>query len=485
MRLAYRKLFHWLIAGLAAVVVAACIVNTVYNNSQGYGATLHDSTIWPVLMWHNGPRLAMAGALGDGSFYQTHVSPIHYLPSLLSYLYPGDWLSFYALVYGLVYGALTVLTFHLFVRESSRPGTVALAGLGAVALFLTQSVFHGAWEMHMEFFSPPLAVLLFQHWQERRYRLALVWLLLNASIREDIAAFTAVILVLLVAAQYLAAFRSDPPLASERLRWGLVFAGASLLYTVGAFLVQNLLFDPFVMDALYFPKADPFGHITVELLASRLSIIFAERMGLWMPMLILVAGAAMLRNPQLLVAPLGLLPYWFIFFIGKFEGGGIIDSYRTFPFVLLMVWPALMALTQAAAARRRYMWLQACVLMGGLSYIDQNVYRVARSRWWPQETAYNTAAYEKVRPEIVQLLEQGMVRASHGILARYPYDFPPWYLSSLVDLKAEDAGEVGALLWFENDRDQALVDAFLAQGKFEVFHVADTKIRLALRLAAP
>ena len=44
------RILHYLIAGLLGLLAAAGIVNTVYNNSHQYGATLHDSTIWPVLM---------------------------------------------------------------------------------------------------------------------------------------------------------------------------------------------------------------------------------------------------------------------------------------------------------------------------------------------------------------------------------------------------------------------------------------------------
>jgi hypothetical protein len=470
------------VACLLALFAAACIVNTVFNNSQYYGATLHDSTIWPVLMWHNGPALKMAGALGDASFYQTHVSPIHYLPTLLSYVFPWDWLHYYALVYAVAFAALIVIAWRLMAGDRTRVSTTLLAGLGALLLFISQSVFFGAWEMHMEFFSPPLALLMFWSWQQRRYRAALAWMLLNATVREDIAAITGVTLTLLVAAQYLAARRTDIMLARERLRWGCILVGIALLYTIAVFAIQKMFFHPFVIDMLYFPKDDPFGHITRELLAQRALTIFHERAGLWLPMLALVAGALVLRDPQLLAAPLGIIPYWFIFFIAKFEGGAIMDTYRPFPFVVLMLWPALMAINQHWSHRRRYMLLQAGVLLAGLAYVKNDFLRTMEGRWWPQPTAWHTAEYDTFGAhQLPLLLAAGGVRASHGVLARYPWQFQPWYLSDVTDLKPAEADAVKILLWFENDRDQTLVNALLAQHSYEFFTIDGTKLHMAWR----
>ncbi len=480
------RILHCLIAGLLGLLAAAGIVNTVYNNSHEYGATLHDSTIWPLLMWHNDWTLSMAGALGDASFYNTHVAPIHYLPVLLSYVYPFGWLSWYALVYALVFAALIIACYRLLAQQASRPLAVVLAGLGTVLFFFSQSVFQGAWEMHMEFFSPLLALLMFQSWQLRRYKTALAWLLLNAAVREDIAAINAVMLALLVAAQWWDAHVDYPVLAKERLRWGCLLVGVALVYTVAAFAIQKIFFHPFVMDMLYFPQDDRFGHITGSLLAKRAAVIFFTRPGLWLPMLVLMAGAVVLRDKQLLAAPLGILPYWLVFYFAKFDGGAIMDTYRPFAFVILLLWPALMALGQSRASRRRYryMWLQALVLVAGVSYLDHDFFSIVKGRLWPQPMAYHNAEYTRFGARLPLLQEAGVVRASHGVLALYPYQFPAWYLSNIADLKPEAAANVQVLLWFENDRDQGLVDALLKQGTFEYYPVPGTKIHIAHRLVA-
>ncbi len=478
-------ILHCLCAGLLGLLAAAGIVNTVYNNSHEYGATLHDSTIWPLLMWRNDWALSMSGALGNASFYNTHVSPIHYLPVLLSYVYPGNWLSYYGLVYALVFAALVIACYRLLIQQTARPVAVVLAGLGTVLFFFSQSVFQGAWEMHMEFFSPLLVLLMFQNWQLRRYKSALVWLLLNAAVREDIAAINAAILTLLVAAQWLDARIDYPLLAKERLRWGCLLIGVSLVYTVAAFVAQKYFFHPFVQD-MYFPKDDPFGHITGELLQHRLAVIFSTRSGLWLPIVVLIAGAAVLRDKQLLAAPLGVLPYWLVFFFAKFEGGGIMDTYRPFAFVILLLWPALMAIGQPRASRRRYryMWLQAIVLVAGISYLDHFFFSTVKGRFWPQPMAYNNAQYQRFGARLPLLQQEGVVRASHGVLALYPYQFPAWYLSNIADLKPDEAKKVSVFLWFENDRDQALVDAVLKQGTFEYYPVPGTKIHIAHRRLA-
>jgi hypothetical protein len=48
-------------------------------------------------------------------------------------------------------------------------------------------------------------------------------------------------------------------------------------------------------------------------------------------------------------------------------------------------------------------------------------------------------------------------------------------------MRPEDASKVRTLIWFENDRDQAQVDALLKSGDFEVKTIEATKIRVAQR----
>jgi len=123
-----------LLAVLVVLLIGTSAYNTVLNNAYAYGATLHDSTIFATIMWRSGWLLMPAPALGTESFFNTHITPIHYLPNLFSYWFPGDRITYYALVYGAVYGALLggFIALGFIAVRRLRPANGAGASMGGV-----------------------------------------------------------------------------------------------------------------------------------------------------------------------------------------------------------------------------------------------------------------------------------------------------------------------------------------------------------------
>lgn len=131
------------------------------------------------------------------------------------------------------------------------------------------------------------------------------------------------------------------------------------------------------------------------------------------------------------------------------------------------------------------MLVQAAVLVCGMFYMYSGGWYTQRyERWFPQKFTANGQLYRDFGER--QLMYEispgeGATRASHSILALYPYSFTAWWDSWITPMRPEDASKVRTLIWFENDRDQAQVDALLKSGDFEVKTIEATKIRVAHR----
>jgi hypothetical protein len=90
--------------------------------------------------------------------------------------------------------------------------------------------------------------------------------------------------------------------------------------------------------------------------------------------------------------------------------------------------------------------------------------------------------YQAFEAKLDDVEALGNVKASVGILALYPYSFPIWYRSGLVDPAADAPAQTDSLLWFDGDRDTTLVQQWRAAGSFPFYYkVIGTRLRLATR----
>lgn len=476
-----------LFCGLAVALLAGlAFFNIGMNSVYSFGSTVQDETTFATIMWKSGWWLKEAPVLGDSSFFYKHISPIHYLPNLISYFSPWDRITYVSLVYGTFMFAFAWFAYRLI--EPLVPGRKAGPYIAAFMTFLllcSQSVYSDSWELHMELMSPLFALLAFHAWQLRAYRWALLWLLMNAAIREDIGAIYAVVLALLAGAQYLMLRSENPVLAKEKIRAAAWLVGISIGYTALAFIVQ-LTFFPGAADILnneqYFTKENTFSHLTGDLLAGRLHVIAFERTGIWLPLVALAFGAFLLKNPALLAGALGLLPYWLINFFSKLDLAATMDTYRPFPFILILLWPALMAIDQPAVQRWRYFLLQWVVLACGMAHMNAFVIDEQQKRWTRAPLTYNAEIYRQFSLDLEILQQRKRIRASRGVLALYPYQFNVWHQVNIQDFNPADLPHIDVLLWFQGDRDQEQIDQLLVMGKFSPpILVPGTKIRMAFK----
>ena len=479
---------HW--PGLVAALLATLAsFNMVIDDAYSEGPTLFDSAIFSTAIWRSGLSLTEAPALGSRTFYLRHISPIQLIPNLFSYVVPCDRNTFFALCYGLTYGGLVLASYlviePLFSGRFSRHAA-ALAGL---AVFCSQVVFDASWEVHLEIVAPVCAVFAFRAWQLRRYRMALLWFLLTAGVREDCAFQMAVPLCLIALHQWYTARGTDPERAKERLRLGAGFCTIFVLYSAAALWafryyvprVEGVDYDYYHM--LYFDRTDPFKHVNGALLGSRVWSMLTQGAGRTLPLVALFVAAELFRDFPIFVGAVGFLPYLLSLFLAKDEGSAIWLSYKGYPLIILLVWPALMALGQPAALRKRYLFIQMVVLLLSLSYVRERHVEVALSRWWLQPTARNAELYrrfgekqfEEEKPNSPRTLVTAAIAALYPYQVNYPDQLIPEKIS------AETVKNCDTLIWFEGELFQSRTDDLLARGDFSFTAVPGTKIRIGHR----
>jgi hypothetical protein len=464
--------------------VLATNVNTVLNNAYAFGSTFFDSAIFQTIIWRSGWALLQAPTIAtDMSYLNVHFSPINYLPNIISYFVPIDRMSYYGLVYGIVYACLVVLVFHLFLR---LPGhRTPIAALGSLVFYLSGPVNSIQWEPHQEIASALFTAGFFVAWGVQRRWTAIAMLVLDVMVREDCGMLLALPIFLLWAHDWWTDRRTG--LGTDRQILG--YAVLAALSSVAAFIAKRLFFNNVDIVSYIYYGEHPFAHLSSEIIAERLQFIIFHGQYLWMPGLVLLAGAIWLRDSRLVIGWVALLPYWLFNFFSILDLNAGLRSYKSFPFVLTMIWPAVLALRSPPPARSALGIVQAAVLLsatlswegGGLRLAPPSGISSIIDRW--------VLHPETERAELYRAFESrldnnslGVARASVGALALYPYSFPRWDISLVLAGREGDAERLDSILWFVGDRDQPIMAKWLERAQFSYFYrVIGTRLRLATR----
>lgn len=487
-RLLYR-VYLLSVAVSAALLVGYGVYNTTLNDAYQIGATTWDSAEFASVIWRSGWTLKLPAVFGaDASFFMFHSSPILLIPNAVSYVFPGDRISYYALSYAVLYALLMLAVFRLLRDAMPFFTGVLLAGLGALMLFAGQVMVNGSWEMRIDFAAPMFAILAFRAYQQRHYRMAAVWITFMASVREDMGVVFAIPLFLLACTQWVMQHYDERALARERLRCGIMLSILSVGLAALSYYVQTSLFHVFdQVNVSYYTLSDPFGHITEDLLTKRAWTIFYTKPGVWLPLAILLLASAFFRDAELLAGAIGFLPYLLAMFLAKMELAGLLESYKPFPLVVAMLWPAIVVLQKPRYMWRAYMLLQFLLLVAGLCYLSGPMVEALHARWTPMPLTQNAQVYRRFGDTVLKKEnpKSGKLRASHGIISLYVDQFPLWWESNIAMMKPEDAGKVETIVWFDGDRDSIVVEDMLKRGSFELSMVPGTQIMIARRVHAP
>lgn len=473
---------------LAAAVLAAFAVltniATVLNNAYSNGSTFFDSAFFQTIIWRSGLALRLPSSFGGNSFLNVHLSPINYLPNALSYLLPLDRMTFYGLVYGINDALLALMAF--IVLRALSGGRDIPAFLGTLLFCFCGLIVEPRFEPHQEFASSLFMLAFFVAGAFGRPRWAITLLVLNASVREDAGILLAFPVFLLA---FHAWWRDGLTRPAGQL---LATALGSTALTVIAFVIKRRYFNQFdSLSAFYYPPwPHTFDHLSGAIIAERAHLILRDASYIWLPGLVLIAGAAVLRDIRLAFAFFAYLPYWAFNFFSNGELNAVLGSYKSFPFVPMLLWPAILAVRAAPTRRQGLAALQIATLLAGSFGWHDGTLRFAyppgvealKSRWELQPGTERAEIYRMLEPRITSE-NLGLMRASSGVLALYPFNFEHFGIAQIREGVEDGAPYLKSLAWFEGDRDQAITDKFLAEGDFPYrYRFIGTKLRLATRL---
>lgn len=336
-----------------SVLVAATLVtvalpwvaftNTVLVHFYERGAFLLDSGLLGSLTWHSDPALTQPGSLGGNSFFATHVVPLFLLTSQVSWLLPASLPQFFAGFVGLSHAVLALAVFWLLAEGYGlrRSGSIWLAALAGVGFAFSGLAVAIARYPHFETYIAGF-FLLFATAQALGYaRVAVIFLLLGLSTREDAGLHYAAVLMLTVALD-----RWRGQRGGQGDWW---FALVALGYSAAVILGQRLIFPGSSAFARVYLGTPPLGHVDVALISDRLLYLVVNRPYIALPTLATAVWAIRARNPAVLVGYVAAFPWLLLHVLAKSPLAGTLSSYYAFPFLIALGWPLIAVLRQRQA----------------------------------------------------------------------------------------------------------------------------------------
>jgi hypothetical protein len=479
-------------AGLLFVIFFAANFNTVLNNQYYFGATLFDSTVFQSIIWHSGWQLSRAPVLGGETWYTTHCSPINYIPCAISYLFPNNSISapifFFAAYHGFIFSVLALIAYYLFRKLYTGAWSLPLAFISTVIFQLSGAMTSPQWEPRQEMWCPMFLLLFFICWEYSRYRLALLFLILNAAVREDAGIHLALPLFLILLAEKAGMSRVSSKDNPERQRIGYQFCLLSLVLSAVGFATVLICSGHFgVLHDVYY--GDNFKqYLTVPVLMQRFVHNLLKVQYLWLPCEILIVGGLLRRDWRIVAGGICFLPYWAFNFCSRLDFNAELGSYKCFPFVLVVLWPALMAI-RANTNKSAYILLQMLILLTCTIEINSKSsnwflhpwsFKQLKAAWILHPEAADSRGYELFGNALHSGKSHlGSVRASCSVISLYPYEFDNWFKS---EINKDPEVKYDTLIWFKGDRDADVVKAALSRSTLPyLYQIPGTKMYMLSR----
>jgi len=329
---------------VAIVIPLALVYVAVLNNFYSSGDML--DPVWLAsIAWHSDFGQHAPPAM-PVSFFTSHVSPIFWLPNLVSYVLPLSKIDYFGLWYGGIYALYSAGIYKAWLLNRPKAAS-GLAVLGEVplAVVVGLAATFSAFPMqalrlpHYELALPAFALWFLITLVEGRYRWAILWFALCLMVREDAGLHLFAVLFLWGAAwRFTSTFYARP---WPRARYVWAFAAAALAYAIFAVLLKNFVIQADNLFTRLYVGTPPWHHITGELLLERLRFYALERTWITVPLLVTMGWAAISRNPLLPLGYIAFLPWLLLNFQATHVTPGTLGYYYGFPFWLALAWPLI------------------------------------------------------------------------------------------------------------------------------------------------
>lgn len=357
----------WLVvAHVPALVIAWTNAMFIYNHFYWKAPYLHDSGWFSALVYRNGffPKSPHSVAHQYVDYWGWHPSILLSAGSLLSYLFPGGRIEWYAIFQAAIYAPLAI-ALPLLVPKHARTSvsSACLTAIASLAFAFGGQVVICISFPHFEILSSAGCAIMLASLATERKRLAWIGLVMSVVTREDGGLHAATFLAAVFACDLTG--RAFPVDRRRVLRMIAVGLASSVVLII----VQKKLFLAVDAWKLYLAGDPPYAHVTKALVAERLSN-FWERCGfIWMPFVGSVVIAVVRRDARYLLGWLVTTPWLLLNFFALQPEKGHFVVYTGFPFIGSVFWVGAYA---TGADRRPVLtgWRWPLVAVAALSTVS-------------------------------------------------------------------------------------------------------------------
>jgi hypothetical protein len=281
-------------------------------------------------------------------YFGVHFSPFVSAFSLLSYLAPLPRIEWYALFEALVFVPLGIATYALASRldPASVLRRLPVTFLAAISFALGGQVLWLVGYPHYEAAIPGFICLTLVALVTGRRRLAWVFVLATASVREDAGFHAALALLPLV---YLS-WRGVEIRSSRRTIVRMI--GVAVAISVFGMAMQKLVFHSANLLRTEYLGDPAYDHLTTSLVAERAGHFLEQRQVFYYPFIATALIAALRRDARYLLGWAAAAPWFVVNFTAHQDAKGLFLYYTGFPFIVSTFWVYLYGAMLAPAARR-------------------------------------------------------------------------------------------------------------------------------------
>lgn len=368
-------------AAVVGIAATLCYANGTLNHffvtGSNTDAFWFAGLFWRIDLWMTNPP-----ALDGRSYFGTHFSPILFIPGLISWLVPGDPITYFAVANGAMHGIATAAFAGTMALAAQRAGqhvavAVLICVVAGAALIVLPVQFQFLVLPHFEILIPALLIAFLAALADRRDRLAKWIFVALLMVREDAGLHAAMFLLAWEGAQRLERKRIHRNLLNLAI-YGIAWSGlAFLLGPAIAGEKQDIVRGLYLGNPL-------FAHMTPERIAERVLKFTLERTELWCSIAAIALAAAWRRDLRLAAGAAAVMP-WIGLNVGfgSHPANSQLAFYYAFPLLAAFAWPAVRLLMEprAPGALPRLGALQIAVLMLGFSPPLGPEYHEWKWRW--------------------------------------------------------------------------------------------------------
>ncbi|MFK0206703.1 hypothetical protein [Agrobacterium sp. NPDC090283] len=305
----------------------------VMNHFYVAGGYLHDSGWFAALMWRPLDfNLTNPPVIDNNLFYSTHLSPILYGIGLLSFFWPWGPITWFASFQGVILGGsglmawITVRRIPCFAEKPLWQAFLALAfAFNGLAMFILAYP-------HIEALGALMACACLAAFFSGKRRLAVLFLLIALSVREDMGFHVVAPLGLL----WIWTMWSN-----RRVTAGsdvLALLTLAFCLSLAAVLIRSWQFPADGAFTRIYTGVPPYAHLTWSLMQERLTLLFSQRLYLLQPAAVALFATIIWRNPVPILGFVAYIPWSLLNLTAFSDAAGHMDVYYPFPFQIAIFW---------------------------------------------------------------------------------------------------------------------------------------------------